>query len=378
MSTAVQLRDRQKAARFNSVRALLESAPVRRQVALALPKYMTPERMLRVAVTALKNNPRLLECTEGSLINSVTQAAELGLEVNSPLGYAYLVPYKDQCTLQIGYRGFINLAHRSGRVSSMAAEVVYENDTFSIELGTNRRLIHRPFLNGDRGKKLGAYATVNFRDGTTDFEYMAADEIAAIKARSAGARQKGGPWDTDENEMWRKTPIRRLAKRVPMTADDQSLLRAAVIDEYNDMGVPIPGQIAPAPSSLTDDKISEGQRMALVASAKASGADLPAIIAAAGFDIMANITVEAYDEIMAATAIKPAAEPEEPEAIQGEPVFNEDEVMLVDLREDVNQAITEKIGGMPGDRKRYLKGRDINQLSAEELSDMLHELQEIV
>lgn len=375
MSTAVQIRDQQQTVRFNSVRTLLESPAVRKQVALALPKYMTPERMLRVAVTALKNNPRLLECTEGSLINSVTQAAELGLEVNSPLGYAYLVPYKDQCTLQIGYRGFINLAHRSGRVSSMAAEVVYEHDTFSIELGTNRQLIHRPFLNGDRGKKLGAYATVNFRDGTTDFEYMTADDIALIRKRSRGADRADTPWNTDENEMWRKTPIRRLAKRVPMTADDQSLLRAAIIDEYGDAGVPIPGQIAAAPSTLTDDKISEEQRMALVTSAKASGVDLPAIIAAAGFDIMANITVGAYDEIMAATAVKPKAESEEPEAIQGEPVFDEDEAILIDLREAVNQAITEKVGGMPSDRNRYLGKRDFNALTAEELSDMLHELQ---
>lgn len=380
MSTAVQIRDKQKAVRFNSVRTLLESPAVRKQVALALPKYMTPERMLRVAVTALKNNPRLLECTEGSLINSVTQAAELGLEVNSPLGYAYLVPYKDQCTLQIGYRGFINLAHRSGKISSMAAEVVYEKDQFAVQLGTNRGLLHVPSLGGDRGRKLGAYATVLFKDGSTDFEYMDADEIALIKSRSAGARQKGGPWDTDESEMWRKTPIRRLAKRLPMTADDQSLLRAAVIDEYGDTGVAIPGQIAPAPSALTDDKISEEQRVALVASAKASGADLPAIIAAAGFDIMANITVEAYDEILAATAIKPGApEPvSESEAIEGEPVFNEDEAILIDLREAVNQAITERVGGMPSDRNRYLGKRDFNALTAEELSDMLHELQEMV
>lgn len=370
-TTAVQLREQGKAARFNTVRKLLESPAVQQQVARALPKYMTPERMLRVAVTALKNNPRLLECTEGSLINSVTQAAELGLEVNSPLGYAYLVPYKDQCTLQIGYRGFIQLAHRSGKISFIAAEVVYAKDQFAVQLGTNRGLLHVPFLGGDRGHRLGAYATVLFKDGTTDFEYMTSDEIGAIRGRSAGARQKGGPWDTDENAMWRKTPIRSLAKRLPMTADDQSLLRAAIIDEYNDAGVPIPGSL-PEPQMPSAGTISDEQRIALVEAAKASGADLGAIVNSFGFNVMASITEDVYDEVLKVVQ----GQPEEP-AIEGEPVFDEDEAILIDLREAVSTAIAEKIGKKANDQALYLKGRDVKTMSAEDLDDMLHELQSI-
>ncbi len=368
----MQLREQGRAARFNTVRKLMESPAVQQQVARALPKYMTPERMLRVAVTALKNNPRLLECAEGSLINSVTQAAELGLEVNSPLGYAFLVPYGDQCTLQIGYRGFIQLAHRSGKISFMSAEVVYEKDQFAVELGTNRGLKHIPFMAGDRGRKIGAYATVQFKDGTSDFEYMSSEEIGAVRARSMGARKKGGPWDTDEAEMWRKTPVRRLAKRLPMTADDQSLLRAAVIDESNDAGVPVPGSV-PVPELETGsvEKISEEQRVALVNAAKTSGAHLAEIVNSFGFGVMADITTDVYDDVLKAVQ----QPPQEESAIQGEAVFDEDEAILIDLREAVSTAIVEKVGGMPGDRKRYLKGRDFDLLTADELSEMLHELQ---
>ncbi len=377
MTTAIQTREQQKSLRFNSVRRLLESEGVRLQVARALPKHMTPERILRIGVTALQNNPRLLECTEGSLVKAITEAAELGLEVNTPLGYAYLVPYKDQVTLQVGYRGFINLAHRSGKISSMAAEIVYEHDQFAIQLGTNRNLMHVPMMSGDRGKKIGAYATVLFRDGTTDFEYMTADDIAMIRGRSAGAKQSNGPWTTDENEMWRKTPIRRLAKRLPMTADDQGLLRAAIIDEYNDAGVSPYG--TPPAALPKPEVISEDQRMALAAAAKKSGCDLAQIVNDAGFEVMANITLDAYDDILAAVSQKPEP-PKEPEqndsrAIVGQAVFSEDEAIRIDLMEAVNGLITERVGGLPGDRKRYLKGRDLNQLTAEELEDMLAELQ---
>ncbi len=368
--TAMEKRNSQQVTRFNSVRRLLESEGVRNQVALALPKHMTPERMLRIGVTALQNNPRLLDCSEGSLVKAITEAAELGLEVNTPLGFAYLVPYKDQVTLQVGYRGFIALAHRSGRISSLAAEVVYENDRFAVELGTNRQLVHTPFLTGEPGKKIGVYATVRFKDGTTDFEYMSAEEVGGIRSRSKS--KDSGPWVTDEAEMWRKTPIRRLAKRLPVTADDQSLLRAAIIDEYNDAGVDVPSSLPPAPPKAA--VISEDQRAEIVKAAKKSGADLNTVLANAGFELLAEITVDAFADVLAAAAIKPEPEAKKSEPIQGERV-DPDESIRMDLIIAVNEAIAEKIGGMPSDRKTFLKDKVVENMTAEELSELLHELQ---
>jgi len=370
--TAIQLREQQKAIRFNSVRKMLESPKIMDQVKRALPVHMPPERIIRVAVSAVQKNPRLLDCSEGSLVRSIIEAAELGLEVNTNLGQAYIIPYGQEATLQVGYRGFITLAHRSGKIANLQAEVVYSNDQFEIQLGTRRGLFHQP-AKTNRGEPIGAYATVFYRDGSTDFEYMSSDEIGAIKLRSSGAKKADSPWNRpgDELEMWRKTPIRRLAKRLPMTADDANLLqKAAVLDEYNAAGfIEPPAEIEKAPT------ITEEQRTALVVAARTSGADLSTIVNDAGFAVLADITTEAYDEILATVSVTPVSPGPDTDSIDGEPVFDEDEAILIDLREAVSTAIAEKVGKRPNDQALYLKGRDVKTMSAEELDDMLHELQ---
>lgn len=334
------------------------------QVKKALPGRLPPERIVRIAVTAIQKNPKLLECSENSLVRSIIEASELGLEVNTNLGQAYLIPYGQEATLQVGYRGFIALAHRSGKISNLQGEVVYENDAFEVQLGTRRGLSHKP-AKGDRGKPVGAYATVLYRDGSTDFEYMSADEIGAIKARSSGAKKQDSPWNRkgDEMEMWRKTPIRRLAKRLPMTADDNNLLqKAAIVDEYNAAGFtqPLP-ELEKAPT------VSEEQRIALVAAARESGADLAAIVNSFGHATLADILVDEYDEILGAITAPP--EPVD-DAIQGE-IVDSAESRLIDLREAIESLIIEKVGGLAGDRKMFLKGRQPELMDAEGLSELL-------
>jgi recombination protein RecT len=230
--------------RFVTVQEVVNKENIKTAVRLALPampgdKDEARNRMMRIWLTAVRQNRNLTISTIESLLASLLEAAQLGLEPDGILGQAYLIPYKNgrtgkyEANLQIGYRGFISLAFRSGQISYIASELVYENDLFDIDQGTARRIEHKPNLSNDRGEITGAYSVVRFRDGSVDFEYMSRKEIDAIKNRSM-ARGQESPWQTDYPQMARKSPIRRHAKRLPLSPD---IIRAAVADEYREVGV---------------------------------------------------------------------------------------------------------------------------------------------
>ena len=116
------------------------------QIAKALPSVLTPERFTRMVLTALSTNPKLRECTTQSFLGAMMQAAQLGVEPNTPLGQAYLIPYKNkgilECQFQLGYKGLLELAYRRGEVTIIQAHEVYENDVFEYELGLEPKLRH--------------------------------------------------------------------------------------------------------------------------------------------------------------------------------------------------------------------------------------------
>jgi len=156
-----------------------------------------------------------------------------------------LVPRRDKkannilkCQLLIGYRGFIALAHRTGKVSSIFPAIVHQGDQFSLKLGTGRQLSHVPLLDvSKQGDWIGAYAVVEFRDGRADFEWMTRQEIEKVKQCSESAREAWSPWKRFEDEMIKKSPIRRMAKRLCLSSEDLALVEAAVRDEYREMGI---------------------------------------------------------------------------------------------------------------------------------------------
>ena len=125
------------------------------EIKKALPEVITPERFTRMALSALNTTPRLRECTQISFLAALMNAAQLGLEPNTPLGQAYLIPYNNkgamECQFQIGYKGLIDLSYRNPQMQIISAQVVYENDEFEYELGLNPKLVHRPVLK-DRGE----------------------------------------------------------------------------------------------------------------------------------------------------------------------------------------------------------------------------------
>jgi len=196
----------------------------------ALPKTkgLSTEKLIKLAIMAATKTPKLLECDLGTVFQCLMQCAELGLEPSGTLGAAYLIPYKQKCTLVIGYRGYIDLARRSGVLKQIEAHLVYENDKLHLRYGSDPQLEHTPTLKGDRGQPYAAYCVISMEGGAKHVEVMRIDEVDAIRARSMSA--SSGPWVTDYAEMAKKTVARRALKWCPMSSE---LQRAQEIEEDN-------------------------------------------------------------------------------------------------------------------------------------------------
>ena len=219
------------AAKQQTIMQLFESRKA--SIAAVMPKHLTPERMLKVALSATARSPQLLACTPASLLLCVMQAAELGLEAGGLLGEAYLVAYKDTATLIPGYRGLVKLARQSGQLSSLEAYVVRKQDTFDIEFGLEPRLVHKPFMQGEPNSDdiVAVYAIARFKDGTRQCDVMTRGEVDAIRKRSAAANS--GPWVTDFAEMAKKSVVRRLCKYLPLSPELQKALEHEAAIEQN-------------------------------------------------------------------------------------------------------------------------------------------------
>lgn len=199
------------------------------------PKFFSVDRLLKIAVLAAQRESKLLNCTTASLLVSLIQAAELGLEPGSSLGHAYLIPYKQTATLIIGYRGLIALARRSGEIESLSAQVVYSGDNFSCQFGTEPKIVHEPKLDGDAGAPIAVYAVARLKGGVIQAEVMTVSQIEAI--RNSTPNGKGSTWTDHWDEMARKTVIRRLAKYLPLTIE---LSNAIQYDEMAARGERVP------------------------------------------------------------------------------------------------------------------------------------------
>ena len=181
------------------------------EIAKALPSVMTPERFTRIALSAVSNNAKLASCTPQSFLAAMMNAAQLGLEPNTPLGQAYLIPYGGACQFQIGYKGLIDLAYRSGEVKMIDAQVVYENDEFEYELGMDPVLKHKP-ARTNRGKPIYYYATFKLVNGGQGFQVMSYEDVLD-HAKKYSKSYSSGPWKTNFDEMAKKTMLRQLLSK---------------------------------------------------------------------------------------------------------------------------------------------------------------------
>ena len=166
-NTAIEPR---KPSAISTLRDLLEKA--RPKLAEVTPKHLSADRLVRIAVASCSKTPQLLQCTPTSVLNAVMQAAQLGLEPGGPLGDAYLVPYKTECQLIVGYRGLVALARRSGQIISIEAHVVHEKDRFVCKYGLDAVLVHEPDWSADPGPVIAVYAVARLKDGGVQYEVM--------------------------------------------------------------------------------------------------------------------------------------------------------------------------------------------------------------
>ncbi len=202
-----------------TLKGLLLSPAVQGQIATALPKHMTPERMVRAALTAMLRTPALAQCDQTSFMQAMLTLSQLGLEPDGRM--AHLIPFNNNkaqrvdCQLIVDYKGLVELVNRSGKVSTIHADVVCENDDFEYDMGEIKR--HRVDMRQPRGEVYAAYARVVMKDGTCKCEVMSFDEIEAIRKRSRAGGS--GPWVTDWREMAKKTVFRRASKWLSLSPE---------------------------------------------------------------------------------------------------------------------------------------------------------------
>lgn len=231
-----------------------------KELGKALPSFITPERFIRVAVTSMRLNPKLAQCTQISVLAALFQAAQLGLEPNVE-GQAYLIPYNNskqivdaetgkkkwvkqyECQFQIGYKGYIDLFYRHGAALMIDMHTVYENDIFEYSYGTNPFLKHCPVLK-DRGEAIAYYAVATLKNGGSVFKVMSKDdciehgkthskcyitiEWSDIENRYVNLENphfdENSPWAKDLNAMCKKTVLIQLAKLLPKSVELQKAL----------------------------------------------------------------------------------------------------------------------------------------------------------
>lgn len=193
------------------------------QFAAALPKHLNSDRFTRIAITCVRQNPKLAECSVPSLLGSLMTVAQLGLEPGV-LGQCYLIPFKNaklgttECQLQLGYKGMIELLRRTGQLSDIYAYPVYSNDEFNIEYGLERKLTHKPAFSNPKGRGLivGFYSVAILKDGTRAFEYMKDSEIKAHEEKYRKGKFKNDIWVKNYEEMAMKTVTKKMLKWLPI------------------------------------------------------------------------------------------------------------------------------------------------------------------
>ena len=223
-------------AKHQTVKGLLQQ--YQKSIEKALPRHISIERLMKVALTAITKQPELLDCDPNTFMLALMGAGQLGLEPNTPLGSAYLVPFFNskrgvkEIQLIPGYRGLIELARRSGEIASIEARVVYENDSFEFSFGLEPKLVHTPTLS-ERGSMRLVYAVARLKgEGNQPIvEVMTKTDIDKIKAKSKAGNS--GPWVDHYDEMARKTVVRRLCKYLPLSIE---LATAIDLDNAAAMG----------------------------------------------------------------------------------------------------------------------------------------------
>jgi len=240
----------------NQIYALATSPKLESQVAQALPRGMDAKRFMRVVATELRRHPNLMTTTPQSFLGALLEASSLGLEPG-PLGHCYLLPFRNrelgvvECQLILGYKGLIDLARRSGHIKNIIAREVCENDQFEFEYGLKEVLVHKPILEGARGRAVAYYGVARYKGGGHLIMVLSKADVDKYRARSKA--KNSGPWTTDYTAMALKTVIRRMATFMPLSVQAQE---AVAVDEQRELGVD-PGVVVTVEPAMTLEPTAE-------------------------------------------------------------------------------------------------------------------------
>lgn len=181
---------------------------------------------------------KLRECSPASILMGLLACAVAGLEPGALKGEAFLVPFAKKAQYMAGWKGYVKQARRSLEVRTISPQVVYANDTFDLDLGGGMPPVHKPMLQGSRGDIVGAYAVaklVGSRDSIVSYEieWMDREDLDGVRGSAKRGDKESDAWKLWEDQMYRKAPVRRLAKRLPMGND---YYRGLAIEEAHEDG----------------------------------------------------------------------------------------------------------------------------------------------
>jgi len=220
------------------IRDLMKTPELMGKLYEGLPRHLSPDRMTSLVLGCLRKNPKLLSCTQTSLFSAIAQASTLGLEMDGTLGQAYLVPYGNECTLIVGYKGLLSLMRRSGEVSTITLEVVHEGDQFEYQLGDDPYIRHVPSDDPNRESNpvTQAYCVVTLKDGGKQRSVWGIAKLTAhMKKHSPSYNKSDSPWKTNFATMAKKTVVRDMVNRglVPVSAELQRLAMQEEVAEQS-------------------------------------------------------------------------------------------------------------------------------------------------
>jgi len=203
---------------------IFQDEQFRGEVSKVLPQFFSLDKMMRVALTEFRKNPKLQACSSDSIKAALLTAAQLGLEVGGIGGKLYFIPYQIkgshnqyECTPIISYKGMCEIIWRTGKIKTLDADIVRENDHFSAQKGSSAFLDHQIALR-ERGEILGAYAYVVLKEDGFKYDYLSLDEIKKIGCnlgQDGKLYPKSPFWQNHFDEMAKKTSLRRLFKTLP-------------------------------------------------------------------------------------------------------------------------------------------------------------------
>lgn len=251
----------------------------------ALPPHVDVAKFIRVTMTAVQTNPSLMDADRRTLFAAATRAAQMGLLPDGREGA--IVTFKNQAQFMPMLGGILKLIRNSGELASLDAQIVYRNDKFTYRPGIDSVPQHEPDWFGDRGELIGVYAVARMKDGAAYVEIMNKQQVDAVRkvSRSSGA----GPWVQWYDEMARKTVIRRLSKRLPMSTDLDG-----VLGEDDDMFRPEPDVPAPQAEQPAPAAPRRASRLDAVA-AQAPVIDDDGVIDVSATDASPSSTEPAYE-----------------------------------------------------------------------------------